>query len=55
MSDMPGLNIIVASADGQRFYAALETAARSTKKIVLGRKAKGKRVLRLLGAGKLQA
>lgn len=24
---MPGLNIIVASAEGQRFYAALETAA----------------------------
>ena len=27
MSDLPGLNIIVASADGGRFYAALETAA----------------------------
>lgn len=26
MSDMPGLSIIVASADGARFYAALETA-----------------------------
>jgi len=26
MSDMPGLNLIVAGADGSRLYAALETA-----------------------------
>ena len=34
---MPGLNIIVASADGQRFYAALETAAAAA---ALGRPAR---------------
>ena len=34
---MPGLNIIVASADGQRFYAALEAAAASA---ALGRPAR---------------
>lgn len=34
---MPGLSIIVASADGQRFYAALETAAAAA---ALGRPAR---------------
>ena len=34
---MPGLSIIVASADGQRFYAALETAAAAA---ALGRSAR---------------
>lgn len=34
---MPGLNIIVASAEGERFYAALETAAASA---ALGRPAR---------------
>lgn len=34
---MPGLNIIVPSADGQRFYAALETAAAAA---ALGRPAR---------------
>ena len=34
---MPGLNIIVASADGQRFYAALEAAAATA---ALGRSAR---------------
>ncbi|MBK6412600.1 DsrE family protein [Sphingopyxis sp.] len=34
---MPGLSIIVASADGERFYAALETAAAAA---ALGRSAR---------------
>lgn len=37
MSDMPGLSIIVASADGARFYAALEAAAAAA---ALGRPAR---------------
>ena len=37
MPDMPGLNIIVAAADGTRFYAALETAAAAS---ALGRPAR---------------